>query len=138
MSEIVQFPSKHLPTIAPVVSPDATNASSSNCQSPTDHSAQAAMLIASAIAGTADGSDHGPVLDVARVVGLILRTCRRLGRKPSRLPPIIAADLTRHCELGDPTAILLSSWLQDGSAIHIGIPNVIAAAEDAAPIAEEG
>ena len=137
MSEIVQFPSKHSQTTAPAVSPGAANASSSKCESPTDPPTRA-TAIASVIAGTDNGSDHGPVLDVARVVGLVLRTCRRLGRKPSRLSPIIANDLERHCELGDPTAILLRDWLRDRSPFHVGIPNAIAVAEAAAPIAGEG
>ena len=96
-----------------------------------------AARVASAIATTAEGSDHEPVLDVAQVVALVLRTCRRLGHKPSRLSAVIAADLERHCALGDPTAQLLRDWLVDKSPVHQAMPPALVA-EAGADVAGEG
>lgn len=100
--------------------------------------APGAEAVASAIAGTFDGNDLGPVLDVAQLVALVLRTCRRLGHKPARLSPILAADLERHCVLGDPTARLLRDWLANKSVRSLAIPDATATAEPVTLLAGEG
>lgn len=70
-----------------------------------------ASLIARTTAGEAALDDQEPVLEIEQIVALVLRTCRRLGHRPARLRPIIAADLARHCRRGDPTALMLRDWL---------------------------
>ena len=77
------------------------------------------LQIARVIAGGAAGGDHEPVLRIDQVVGIILRSCRRLGRRPARLQPVIAADLARHCRRGDPTALLLRDWLAGRGPIDL-------------------
>jgi hypothetical protein len=76
------------------------------------------MAIANAIAGSSS-DDHEPILEIERIAAIILRTCKRLGRKPSSISPLIAADLDRHCRKGDPTAHTLRDWL-DGKPFPAG------------------
>lgn len=78
-----------------------------------------ALAIANAIAAGSSSDDHEPVLEIERIVAIVLRTCKRLGRKPSTISSLIAADLDRHCRKGDPTARTLRDWL-DGKTVPSG------------------
>ena len=75
------------------------------------NAANNADAIVKAIATCSTSGDHDPILEVERIVAIVLQTFRRLGRKPVRLQPLIAADLDRHCKRGDPTALLLRDWI---------------------------
>lgn len=77
-----------------------------------------------------DGADHPPVLDMPRIVWIILRSARRFGRKPSSMPRFVAADLERHCALGDPTALLMRGWIANDSATLQEVPAPVMAAAD--------
>lgn len=134
MSKIVTFPSERCKAGPSLNSSAITETSRTKAIA----RAPGAEAVELAIAGTADGKDLGPVLDVSQLVALVLRTCRRLGHKPSRLSPILAADLERHCVLGDPTARLLRDWLANKSVRPLVIPDAIAAAEPVAVLAGEG
>lgn len=80
-----------------------------------------ALQIARVIAGGAAGGDHEPVLGIEQVVGIILRSCRRLGRRRARIQPVIAADLERHCRKGDPTALMLRDWLDGRGPLDLTV-----------------
>lgn len=137
MTIIIPFPAKHIAHTNLAGSQDNATGSACTVEERSDRSARASAIATAITTSTVD-ADNDPVLDVARIVGLVLRTCRRLGRKPARLSPIIAGDLERHCRLGDATAMLLRDWLSDKSSFQVGIPRAIAASEAAAPVAGEG
>lgn len=134
MSKIIPFPQQCIrPT--PRTACETSNTSLPNPPRTHGETEGTSLLVASIIAGAPGGQEQGPVLDVPRLVALILRTCRRLGRRPSRLSPILARDLEQHCELGNPTAILMRDWL---CGVRPDIPSELAAAETSINRAGEG
>ena len=96
-----------------------------------------AMAIAHAIAAGTSSDDHEPVLEIERIVAIVLRTCKRLGRRPSTISSLIAADLDRHCRKGDPTARTLRDWL-DGKTVQSGQAAWMDASDDGSTAGQEG
>ncbi|MDB5526048.1 MAG: hypothetical protein JWM58_3811 [Rhizobium sp.] len=88
-----------------------------------------ALAIANAIASGSFSDDHEPVIEIERIIAIVLRTCKRLGRKPSTISSLIAADLDRHCKKGDPTARMLRDWL-DGKSVPLANAAWLDAARD--------
>ena len=85
------------------------------CKMPMPHSVAvppaSAMTLALAMTTQAAPETSEPFIAIERLVALVVRASRRLGRRPSCLRPLIAAELDRHCRLGDPTALLLRKWI---------------------------
>ncbi|MBL0370891.1 hypothetical protein JJB09_02510 [Rhizobium sp. KVB221] len=81
-----------------------------------------AVAIAMAIAGGARTEEGEPILAIEKIVAIILRSCKRLGRRPSRIPALISADLDRHCKQGDPTARMLRDWIDCKSGFEVAVP----------------
>jgi hypothetical protein len=85
------------------------------CNMPMPHSVAVRPVSATALAiamvtpATVETSE--PFIAIERLVALVLQASRRLGRRPSRLRPLIAAELDRHCRRGDPTALMLRKWI---------------------------
>jgi hypothetical protein len=69
-----------------------------------------AMALATAMTAKGKG-DTEPVLEIEQLVAVILQTCRRHGRRPRRLRPLIDNELERHCAKGDATAMALRAWI---------------------------
>ena len=85
------------------------------CKMPMPHSVAvrppSAMALALAMTTPAAPEASEPVIAIERLVALIIQASRRLGRRPSGLRPLLAAQLDRHCRRGDPTALMLRKWI---------------------------
>ncbi|MBX9459676.1 MAG: hypothetical protein KL863_28650 [Rhizobium sp.] len=96
-----------------------------------------AEAIARAMTAGGVDLDHPPVLDMPRIVWIVLRSARRFGRKPSCVPRFVAADLDRHCVLGDPTALLMRHWIADRDATLDDVPAPVVATAEGIGAAED-
>lgn len=80
-----------------------------------------AMALALALTTGAASSDAEPVIAIERLVYLIVQAARRIGHRPSRLRPMLAAELDRHCRRGDPTARMLQQWIDRDTPFDRGL-----------------
>lgn len=85
------------------------------CKMPMPHSVAvrptSATDMALAMTTEATPETFEPFLPIERLVALVIRASDRLGRRPSCLRPLIATELNRHCQRGDPTALMLRKWI---------------------------
>jgi hypothetical protein len=70
-----------------------------------------ALLRALALCASSPKLPLADLPDAAWVIGTGMRWVARRGRKRASLPKLVADLLERHCDAGDPAALLFRDWL---------------------------
>ncbi|MCV3765092.1 hypothetical protein [Rhizobium sp. TRM95796] len=70
-----------------------------------------ALLRALAICASSPKPSLADLPDAAWVIGTGMRWVARRGRKRASLPKLVADLLERHCDAGDPSAMVFRDWL---------------------------